>query len=295
MNYTIDYDYRCTIGGETSSTTSFQVLQAPAPGVMGDTLICETPGQVLQVTTPFVGGPSEFQWCLDGIDIPGATDLTLSIPVGSETGVHTYQVKELSDACNPAVSSPVLTVDISGAPSIDAIIAGAGTAISEDGELSLEASLVNASSFQWLTPLGASTDNPLLLSGADLGSGSFTIQLRAENAPCIDDVDSIIVLVRGSIKANRVLVSGDPLLGEWVIEGIETFPDSRVTIYNKWGNVVFETFDYESNPWFGQNQRTGNLLPEGVYYFTIMTNSSQTEQSSNANAVPFSGHVTLVR
>ncbi len=59
----------------------------------------------------------------------------------------------------------------------------------------------------------------------------------------------------------------------WEIEGIEAHPSNVVTIYNRWGDIVFKMNDYDnqSNVFRGiANTKTGlggGKLPDGTYFF----------------------------
>ena len=63
---------------------------------------------------------------------------------------------------------------------------------------------------------------------------------------------------------------GDGINDEFVIEGIELFPDNEIVILNRWGNVVFQTANYQNN-WTGTSSSNMNLggedLPTGTYYY----------------------------
>lgn len=69
----------------------------------------------------------------------------------------------------------------------------------------------------------------------------------------------------------------------FVIAGIEGFPESRLTIFNRWGNLVYESEFYVNN-WEGRDQN-GDPLSQGTYYYVF-------ERSDGEN---YSGHVTLLR
>ncbi|NNK81146.1 MAG: gliding motility-associated C-terminal domain-containing protein, partial [Flavobacteriales bacterium] len=48
-----------------------------------------------------------------------------------------------------------------------------------------------------------------------------------------------------------------------------TYVDSvDLKIFNRWGNLIFETFDPDIN-WKGENKDTGSNVSDGVYYYTI--------------------------
>jgi gliding motility-associated-like protein len=56
------------------------------------------------------------------------------------------------------------------------------------------------------------------------------------------------------------------------ILGIESFPNSTVRIYNRWGTMVYETTGYNNtdNYWDGTSIENKNKkLPVGVYYYVI--------------------------
>ncbi len=66
----------------------------------------------------------------------------------------------------------------------------------------------------------------------------------------------------------------------WVIDGIENYPDNEVTIYNRWGDAIYQTEGYDNfkNVFDGTtNKKTsvgGGKLPEGTYFFNISINGA---------------------
>ena len=54
----------------------------------------------------------------------------------------------------------------------------------------------------------------------------------------------------------------------WKIINIDKFPTSRVSVYNRNGQLVFRKKAYQ-NDWNGSYQETGKLLPAGPYYFIV--------------------------
>lgn len=66
--------------------------------------------------------------------------------------------------------------------------------------------------------------------------------------------------------------NGDGSNDTFVIKGIELF-NNRLTIYNRWGNVVFKATNYQ-NDWDGTSNagrviRRNQKLPAGTYYYTL--------------------------
>ncbi|NOU62088.1 Ig-like domain-containing protein, partial [Marinifilum caeruleilacunae] len=66
--------------------------------------------------------------------------------------------------------------------------------------------------------------------------------------------------------------NGDGVNDRFVIKGIKDFPNSRLMIFNRWGNKIFEATGY-LNDWDGRaesNMKVGSeVIPEGTYYYII--------------------------
>uniref|UniRef100_UPI002632B063 DUF7507 domain-containing protein n=1 Tax=uncultured Psychroserpens sp. TaxID=255436 RepID=UPI002632B063 len=81
-------------------------------------------------------------------------------------------------------------------------------------------------------------------------------------------VDPICLTIYNEFSPN-----GDGVNEFFVIDCIETFPNNKLEIYNRWGNIVYETRAYR-NDWDGtSNGRAvlsqGDKLPVGTYYYVI--------------------------
>jgi len=69
--------------------------------------------------------------------------------------------------------------------------------------------------------------------------------------------------------------NGDGLNEAWEIKGIESYPDNKVQLFDRWGNVVFEQEAYTNhvkNTWKGTSNKglsKGQDLPNGTYYYEI--------------------------
>jgi gliding motility-associated-like protein len=69
--------------------------------------------------------------------------------------------------------------------------------------------------------------------------------------------------------------NGDGSNDEWVIDGILFFPGNTVRVFNRWGNLVYQTegYDNQTKVWFGQSNQGmvlgDNILPDGTYFYMV--------------------------
>jgi trimeric autotransporter adhesin len=61
----------------------------------------------------------------------------------------------------------------------------------------------------------------------------------------------------------------------WELPGIALYPNAVVSIYNRWGQKIFSTAQYERNPWDGTLQ--GIIQPNGIYVYVIQLNNTEKE------------------
>ena len=97
---------------------------------------------------------------------------------------------------------------------------------------------------------------------------------------------------------NGVTPNGDGLNDELVLEGIECYPGNTVEIFNRWGVLVYETKEYNSNGNTFKGLSEGRativqdgLLPTGTYYYVIKYNLDL----GNGTSYPIeqAGHIHL--
>jgi gliding motility-associated-like protein len=77
--------------------------------------------------------------------------------------------------------------------------------------------------------------------------------------------------------------NGDDFNAFFNIQYIDIFPDTRqnkVTIFNRWGDVVFETTNYDNlNRVFTGISKNGSELPAGSYFYKIEFTSGRKTQT----------------
>lgn len=73
--------------------------------------------------------------------------------------------------------------------------------------------------------------------------------------------------------------NGDGINDQWHIDGIAIFPDNTVTIYNRWGERVWNATGYnnEDKSWNGQDLNN-DKLPDGTYFYVVEIPGVETDK-----------------
>ncbi len=104
------------------------------------------------------------------------------------------------------------------------------------------------------------------------GTDKVTIQVCDLSAACSQQ--ELTIEVGGEIEVfNALSPNGDGKNETLLIQYIEILPETQsnqVSIYNRWGDVVFEVSDYDNddNVFIGLNTN-GKELPSGTYFYKI--------------------------
>ena len=73
------------------------------------------------------------------------------------------------------------------------------------------------------------------------------------------DPDTIVIY-------NGFSPNDDGVNETFTIENIEKYPDSDLSVYNRWGNLIYQTIGYQ-NDWDGYYE--GRPLPDGTYFYYL--------------------------
>jgi gliding motility-associated-like protein len=87
-------------------------------------------------------------------------------------------------------------------------------------------------------------------------------------------VDSVIVTVLNDfnvIISNMMTPNGDGYNDTWIIQNIENYPHTKVTVVTRQGQEVYSSDSY-NNKWDGTQD--GNKLADGTYYYVIQFEGS---------------------
>jgi gliding motility-associated-like protein/uncharacterized repeat protein (TIGR01451 family) len=88
-----------------------------------------------------------------------------------------------------------------------------------------------------------------------------------------NSIDSALVEVITDVEIPEGFSpNGDGINENFIILGIEAYPNNQILILNRWGNKVFDAKPY-NNEWSGKNMYGigvgGDDLPEGTYFYIL--------------------------
>jgi gliding motility-associated-like protein len=89
---------------------------------------------------------------------------------------------------------------------------------------------------------------------------------------------------------NALTPNGDGSNDVFYIHNIWLYPNNNLTIYNRWGSLVFEGNGY-NNEWDGT--RKGEKLPVATYYYVLVLGEDINGNSNSKNK--YTGSVTIIR
>lgn len=141
-----------------------------------------------------------------------------------------------------------------------------GTGTDNDGQIT---------AYEWVQVSGPSEisltqDNTGDLYLANLVQGSYVFELTVTDNDTLTNKDQVTVtLFDGPIAQNiprYFTPNNDGVNDTWIWSNIELYENSRLVIFNRFGQKIFETDSYQNN-WNGMVD--GKPLQEDAYYYSI--------------------------
>ena len=136
--------------------------------------------------------------------------------------------------------------------------------------------------YEWSPAEGLSDPSSASPFASPLRTTTYTVTVTTAEG-CVD-TEQVTVTVLPKVQASNVItMNGDGLNDKFIIKNIESYPDCHVKIFNRWGEMVFESRGYKE-PWDGT--KNGQPLPMAAYYYIIHLNNQEE---------PVSGSITIIK
>lgn len=210
---------------------------------------------------PTVPAGASYQWST----LETTPSITVSTP-------GTYSVSIIySDACNTA---DTVTVSMYNSPNADFTASPANSSLAGTPVAFTDASTISSDSIvNWVWNYGDSTtatgQNPAPHVYGAAGDYIVTLAVQSSNG-CWDTISYSYTVAADPEAPNVFTPNGDGNNDLLLFKNLEYFPDTKLIIYNRWGNKIYETSDYQNN-W------TGDGHSNGVYYYLLTFSSTVTK------------------
>lgn len=161
-----------------------------------------------------------------------------------------------------------VTVNVYPAPVLDA-----GNPLSVCPGFGINLNCTGANSFLW-SPSSA-LDNPTLASPvASLSSTTLFTVVGTDATSGCSSIDTVTVFVveNGScdiIVYNGFTPNGDNSNDFWYIDGISVDLKNQVSIFNRWGDKIWEAVGYDNTGTRWEGRSAGKKVPTGTYFYVI--------------------------
>ena len=210
------------------------------------------------------GATPQFQWLVDGKPVAGATAATFTA-VLKNGQVVTLTLTATTTPCGPrSVTSTGVAVQVDPPVHVNA---GPNQDLMEGDQTYLEGTADGTYPVLWTPALGLSSTT-VLQPAVSPPVGTHVYTLTGTRGQCSDQSQVTVVVHAGLRIASAFSPNGDGVDDTWQIANIAEYPGNRVTVFNRWGNKLFQTDNYgPGNEWSGTVN--GQPAPVGTYYFVI--------------------------
>jgi gliding motility-associated-like protein len=247
-------------GCQSSSSTRVSVLPPMQPVVSKDTVICQ--GTAATLTAAQSQNVTTFSWAPStGIDAPDQPTVTVT-----PAQTTTYTVTMGDGGCLMLTRQVTVTVLNKATAS-----AGPNKHLMAGDSVKLNGSVSGDSIRYYWTP-AAYLDNPNSLQPIASPPFNTMYTLHAQSIyNCTEDTSNVFIRVYQKLSIpNTFTPNNDGINDTWDIKNLFTYPACTVTVFDRYGQQVFQSYGY-AKPWDGKNQ--GKTIPQGTYYYLIDLNN----------------------
>jgi gliding motility-associated-like protein len=129
------------------------------------------------------------------------------------------------------------------------------------------------------------SDNSTTQNISTAVSGIYSVTVTDMNSCSVSD--SVIIHPENEICLeipNAISPNGDLINDEWNIGLKDLYPEIEITIFNRWGEMIWKSERGYPLPWDGRSK--GSVLPIDSYHYIIDLNNGTR---------PIIGHITIVK
>jgi len=258
MTYYVSYKDGCGI--QLNDSIKVKVNPLPTITISGDSLLCFGDS-----TTLLAHGASTYRWNTGSTNATNTvhpTTSTLYTAIGKASGTGCLNEASLF----VKVNSPI------------------DTSLFNENQEVIKANEPDAS-YKWMKCVDGGTYVSQEKGTAQRFSiqegGSYAVAITKNG--CLDTSNCHFVPKNTLRIPNAFSPNGDGLNDVWLIDGIDSYPESKVRVFNRWGATVYNSSGGYREPWNGKDN--GQFLSQSAYYYVIelkgsMDGTDRTESGS---------------
>jgi gliding motility-associated-like protein len=237
-----------------TDSTIVAVTKRPVVYAGSDTIICEGTSVVIQGTA---ANATSYSWSPS----KGLSSDKIVSPVASPTDTTMYILTITNGVCSNADS---VTINVMKKPVANA---GLDKRTMQGQSVQLNGSATgNNISYNWTPVYNVNSPTTLQPMVSPLSDTTYTLHV-VSNDGCGSASDKVFVRVyKKVIVPNAFSPNGDGINDKWYIQALETYPAAEVSVFNRYGQMVFFNRGY-TRLWDGLHN--SKPLPAGAYYYLV--------------------------
>jgi gliding motility-associated-like protein len=277
--------YNVIISGACSSnytSTNVSLVLSTSPVILvsaANQTVCA--GSPAGFSVSASGSNLSYQWrngsvnLNNGGSISGATSATLNINPTIVTDASANYNLIITGACATNYTSANISLVVN---STQDPIVSPNFSVCTGKPINLTAQTIPGGTYNWTGPndYSSTSQNPSIISAVTADAGTYSLVVSANN--CRSASSSTVTVSVGTCIDTDFFIpegfspNGDEINDFFVIRGIGNFPDNTFTIFNRWGEKIFEASPYH-NTWDGKATMGlrigGDQLPVGTYFYVL--------------------------
>lgn len=282
-----------SVNGCTTSATINVASDLTAPALVSAglfTLDCAT-NPTVSIIPVITGSTTGFtySWTVPAGAI--TSNLTSSLLTSNSIGNYTIVVTNTINGCKSNADYTVvpgaINADFTPNPSVG--YAPLVVTFNNNSSTSTGASSI-ISSYGFGNGSVLTGTNLTMCSTTYTAAGIYKVYLKVQKGACIDTVlKTIEVMLPSKIEVPNVFTPNGDKSNDYFRLKATNLSEINVTIFDRWGNVVYEVTSTTGNfEWDGKNQQ-GKECAQGVYFYTIKAKGKDNEEYDQK------GNVSLFR
>lgn len=260
-------------GCSTDLTQDIDVLASPQVQFTQPAPVCQEANSfTLTGASDVFGLPGSGEYSGDGVNggsftpaMAGAGSHTIKYTYTTTNGCADFEEKDIVVNPTPVINFGQATINIL-----------------EGDVLKLNPSITYGASYLWTPATYLNNATSPTPSGIPSDDIIYSLQVTSDKG-CVETESVTVKVVRKYVVPNTFTPNNDGNHDVWDIENLKFYPDVRVRIFTRGGQMVFESYGYD-RPWDGKFK--GQDCPFGTYYYVIETGGGRS---------PRTGYVTIIR